>query len=127
MLPQKQRQAAEAAALPCCSAAAQPGLQAARPSSSRDVACSMACDGGAARLRHREPLLDVSEAQAPVTRGRFERRRKKRELRTKSQGAWSYCISMLASWVLVVRSQGVLVPVRATAYATDRPVAPNPP
>ena len=76
MLPQKQRQVICRVWLPSFAALLMLSL-----GCRLTVVVARRCllDGGAARLRHREPLLDVSEAQAPVTRGRFERRRKKRE------------------------------------------------
>ena len=76
MLPQKQRQVICRVWLPSFAALLLLSL-----GCRLTVVVARRCllDGGAARLRHRELLLDVSEAQAPVTRGRFERRRKKRE------------------------------------------------
>ena len=125
MLPQKQRQAAEAAALPCCSADAQPGLQAARlrratsPARWRD-------DGGAARLSRREPRLDVSEAQAPASAAS---RAPPREARGTNKGAGRLVVLYNDAHELGARravARRAFSSFKVTAYAADRAPKPRP-
>ena len=55
--------------------------------------------------------MSMSEAQAPSRGGVSSAGARTREGRTKAQGGSPCCISMLAGWVLVVKSQGIIAPV----------------
>ena len=109
----------------CSSAAAQPGLQAARrrratlPARWRD-------DGGAARLSRREPRLDVSEAQAPASAAS---RAPPREARGTNKGAGRLVVLYNDAHELGARravARRAFSSFEVTAYAAERPVPQNP-
>ena len=103
-----------AALLFCCSAAAEPRLQAARRR------CALPArwrDGGAARLRCRQPQLDLSDAQVPPRVGSRAPTRGCARTRNETQGPRPRFMSMLVNWG-VISSRGA---VAQQARGSGRP------